>query len=103
MIRFLRRTALGTLAATFIGAAAMADDVVIGIQSEPSSLDPHFHNTSPNNNMLGQIFGRLVDWSADKTTIIPRLATSWKAIDDTTWEFKLRQGEVPRRFRFHGR
>ena len=28
----------------------------------------------------------------DNGRIIPSLATSWRAIDDTTWEFKLRKG-----------
>lgn len=37
------------------------------------------------------IFGRLVDQDA-KQKLVPDLAESWKAIDDTTWEFKLRKG-----------
>ena len=31
-------------------------------------------------------------WSGDGLEIEPRLATSWKATDATTWEFKLRSG-----------
>ncbi len=92
MNRFLTRAALGAIAAIFISSAAMADNATLGIRTEPSSIDPHFHNLGPNNGMLGQIFGRLVEWSPDMRTLIPRLATSWKAINDTTWEFKLRTG-----------
>lgn len=54
-------------------------------------MDPYFHNLGPNNAMLGQIFGRLVEWTPDMQ-MLPRLATSWKAVNDTTWEFKLREG-----------
>jgi peptide/nickel transport system substrate-binding protein len=66
--------ALGALAATVINSAVMAEDATIGIQSEPSSMDPHFHNTGPNNSMLGQIFGRLADWSPTR----PRLFRGWQ-------------------------
>ena len=91
MNRFLTRTALGAMAAIFISSAAVADNATLGIRTEPSSIDPHFHNLGPNNGMLGQIFGRLIEWSPDMKTLIPRLAVSWKAINDTTWEFKLRK------------
>lgn len=92
MNKLLKASVLGAVAATFVGGVALADDVTLGIRSEPSSVDPYFHNLSPNNAMLGQIFGRLIDWSADMGTLIPRLATSWKPINDTTWEFNLREG-----------
>ena len=92
MNKLLKASVLGAVAATFVGGAALADDATLGIRSEPSSVDPYFHNLGPNNAMLGQIFGRLIDWSPDMGTLIPRLATSWKPINDTTWEFKLRKG-----------
>jgi peptide/nickel transport system substrate-binding protein len=92
MNKLLKVSVLGAVAATFVGGVALADDATLGIRSEPSSVDPYFHNLSPNNAMLGQIFGRLIDWSTDMGTLIPRLATSWKPINDTTWEFKLREG-----------
>jgi hypothetical protein len=37
------------------------------------------------------IFDKLVQMDAD-SKMIPGLATSWKVIDPTTWEFKLRKG-----------
>ena len=49
--------------ALFTG-AALAEKLTIGLASEPTSMDPHFHNLGPNNAMLGHIFGRLVDWDA---------------------------------------
>lgn len=70
---------------------AIAADLTIGLASEPSSIDPHFHNLGPNNAMSLHMFDRLII-PDDKQQLTPGLATSWEAIDDTTWEFKLREG-----------
>lgn len=54
-------------------------------------MDPHFHNLTPNNSLLKHVFDRLTD--QDETQRLkPGLATSWKTINDTIWEFKLRPG-----------
>src|SRR3989337_1442287 len=74
---------------------AFAQELRIGVASEPTSMDPHFHNLSPNNSMLSHVFEALVDQDA-RQRMVPGLAESWQAIDDTTWEFKLR-----RNARFH--
>ncbi|MFX8778265.1 ABC transporter substrate-binding protein, partial [Acinetobacter baumannii] len=50
-----------------------------------------YHNVGPNNTIAAHIFDRLVDQD-EQQRLIPGLATSWRAIDDTTWEFKLRPG-----------
>jgi peptide/nickel transport system substrate-binding protein len=71
-------------------APAAAQEVRIGLASEPTAMDPHFHNLSPNNSLLSHIFEALVDQD-ERQRMIPGLAESWKAIDDTTWEFKLRR------------
>ena len=63
----------------------------IGLKSEPSSIDPHYHNLGPNNQLARHIFDRLVH-SDENQRLGPGLAVSWKAINDTTWQFKLRQG-----------
>lgn len=68
-----------------------AQDLKVGIASEPTSIDPHFHNLGPNNAIRRHIFGGLVE-TDDKQNLVPGLATSWKAVDATTWEFKLRPG-----------
>ena len=91
-MKAIRRIGISAaVALSLLGGAVNAADVTIGLRSEPSSMDPYFHNLGPNNAMLGHIFGRLVDWDANQQ-FIPRLAESWQAINDTTWEFKLRQG-----------
>jgi len=71
--------------------SASGAQLVIGSKLEPSSVDPHYHNLGPNNAIARHIFGRLVDTN-EKQQLGPGLAVSWKAINDTTWEFKLRRG-----------
>src|SRR5262245_6368225 len=68
-----------------------AADLKVGLAAPPSAMDPHFHNLSPNNALLSHIFDRLVHQDANQG-LFPGLAESWKAVDDTTWEFKLRKG-----------
>jgi peptide/nickel transport system substrate-binding protein len=85
-------------AALFTAALALqvqAQELRLGVAAEPTSMDPHFHNLTPNNSMLSHIFEYLVDQD-ERQRLQPGLAESWKAVDDTTWEFKLR-----RNVRFH--
>jgi peptide/nickel transport system substrate-binding protein len=70
--------------------SASAQELRVGMSSEPSSVDPHYHNLTPNNMLARQVFEPLV--GQDKSqALVPALAESWKAVDDTTWEFKLRR------------
>ncbi|MEM1431126.1 MAG: ABC transporter substrate-binding protein [Pseudomonadota bacterium] len=71
--------------------AASAERIVIGLASEPTSIDPHFHNLGPNNAMSVHMFDRLIAQD-EKQRLSPGLALSWEPIDDLTWEFKLREG-----------
>ena len=91
-MKFLPKFA-GVLAAVALAVptALPAADLTIGVGSEPTSMDPHFHNLGPNNSLLSHIYDALI-LQDDKQQLVPGLATSWKAIDNTTWEFKLRQG-----------
>jgi peptide/nickel transport system substrate-binding protein len=72
-------------------AAAGAQELKIGLSAEPSAIDPHFHNLTPNNSMMRHIFDTLLDQD-EQQQIKPRLAQSWRTTNDTTWEFKLRPG-----------
>ncbi len=74
---------------------ANARDISIGLQAAITSMDPHYHNIGPNNSTLRHIFEPLVA-TDENQKLAPGLAISWKAIDDTTWEFKLRKN-----VRFH--
>jgi len=89
MLRVLRIAALACIAA-FLASGANARDVSIGLQSPVTSMDPHYHNLSPNNSLLIHVYEPLVYRDANMK-LKPALAVSWKALDDLTWEFKLRR------------
>tara|TARA_E500000331_G_scaffold357654_1_gene420218 strand:+ start:1655 stop:3244 length:1590 start_codon:yes stop_codon:yes gene_type:complete len=72
-------------------AAVKAQTLRIGLGTEPTSIDPHYHNLGPNNQIAQHFFSRLIEQD-EKQRLMPGLAKSWKAINDTTWEFKLRKG-----------
>jgi peptide/nickel transport system substrate-binding protein len=93
----LRRTATVAvlLALSLLPAAGAAQELRIAMAADVTSADPHFFNLFPNNNIAEHIFDKLVQMDPD-SRMIPGLATSWKALDDRTWEFKLRKG-----VRFH--
>ena len=85
----------GKLAAATAGAlvlvslSADAQELKIGIKTEPSSLDPQFHTLNPNIQVAQHFFDALV-MQDESLKPQPGLALSWKPVDDTTWEFKLR-------------
>jgi peptide/nickel transport system substrate-binding protein len=76
------------------GAAAGAD-LRIGLSADVTSIDPHFVNITPNNNIAWHVFEALTHVDED-ARLLPGLAQSWRVVDPTTWEFKLRRG-----VRFH--
>ncbi len=80
----------GAVAAVLTG-PARAQEITIGLSSAVTSLDPHFHNLSSNINLDLNIFDRLIDQD-ERQRLQPGLATAWRALDDTTWEFTLREG-----------
>ncbi|MGE0797839.1 MAG: ABC transporter substrate-binding protein [Lautropia sp.] len=82
---------LTSLASLTYSAGAGAQTLTVGVRAGPLSLDPHFSNIGPHAEALKNIFDTLV-WAGDDLQIEPRLAESWKVIDDVTWEFKLRRG-----------
>ena len=87
-----RALAAAALLLVLTGAApAAAEELKIAVAADVTSIDPHFFNLFPNNNIAEHIFDKLVQMDPD-SKMIPGLATSWKTIDPTTWEFKLRKG-----------
>ncbi len=86
----MRKIALG-LALAFAAQIAAAQELTVGLGLNVTSIDPHFHNTTPNLNVAAQVFDRLVHTDAQQKPV-PGLALSWRALDPLTWEFALRQG-----------
>lgn len=87
----LRLAAFAALLGASVSSAALAQNLTIGVRAGPDSIDPHFTATGTHAEALKHVFDTLT-WSGDKLQIEPRLATSWKAIEPSVWEFKLRSG-----------
>lgn len=73
------------------GSFAVAEDLRIGTQFKLMTLDPHYADLGENNSLLSHIYERLVTQDTQMNPV-PRLATSWQRLSETTWEFKLREG-----------
>jgi peptide/nickel transport system substrate-binding protein len=89
----LRAAAASPLLAVPHVAEGQTAELVIGLGSVVSSLDPLFYNNGPNINVALNIFESLVSQD-ERQRLQPGLATKWRAVDDTTWEFTLRRGVV---------
>src|SRR5690349_16004075 len=92
MIKTMRLScAAGLVALTLTAPAAYAQTLKIGLSSEPTAIDPHYHDLTPNNALNNHIYEGLTRANAD-LKIQPSLAVSWSNRDDRTWVFKLREG-----------
>lgn len=90
MLKIMARATLVVWAAVGISLGASAQELTVGLGASVTSIDPHFHNLSPNSNVANHIFDRLIEQD-ERQRLRPSLATEWKPIDDTTWEVKLRR------------
>ncbi|HEV7265351.1 MAG TPA: ABC transporter substrate-binding protein [Falsiroseomonas sp.] len=88
-------TRFGLGLSLLLAAPAMAQTLRIGMQAPPSTLDPHWLLNLANTGAMRNIYDTLVARD-DQMALRPGLAESWRVVDDTTWEFKLRPG-----VRFH--
>jgi len=90
----MKRLTLPALLATGLAFATVpvaAQSLTIGMSSEPTSADPHYHKMTQNDALSAHVYDSLIVRSADMTQLQPALATAWRTLDDTTWEFKLRE------------
>ena len=71
---------------------ARTKEIVVGLGAEPRSLLGVTIVDWTTNNMIEHIYDRLLDRDAKTLKPKPMLATGWKVVNDTTWEFALRQG-----------
>jgi peptide/nickel transport system substrate-binding protein len=86
--RIARAAALALMVAA---GGATAQELTVGLSTPITTLDPHFHNLSPNNAMARHVFETLIR-TDEAQRPLPGLAESWKALSDTEWEIKLRKG-----------
>jgi peptide/nickel transport system substrate-binding protein len=87
--------ALLAFLAPALASAQARDTLTVALVSHAPTLDPHMHfervGILVNINMFDSLLHR-----STKLQFEPSLATSWKAITDTQWEFKIRKN-----VRFH--
>jgi peptide/nickel transport system substrate-binding protein len=76
--------------------AAPADTLVVGLTSDPVSLDPHRASDLVSAAVVSNVCEPLVRYRPDGSRPEAALATSWATSDSRTWTFTLRQG-----VRFH--
>lgn len=74
-----------------IAICANEKTLIISQRSDALTLDPYDENESPTFCVLHNLFEALT-YLDSNLELQPKLATSWKAENDTTWVFKLRKG-----------
>ena len=74
------------------GAQSRGKEIVVGLGAEPRTMLAVTIVDWTTNNMLEHIYDRLLDRDAKTFKPKPMLAESWRIVNDTTWEFKLRKG-----------
>lgn len=74
-----------------LASGAPKDTLVIAQEAEPTTLDPQKRGEGHTRIVCLNIFDTLLHRSTD-LKIRPLLATSYRLINDLTWEFKLRKG-----------
>jgi peptide/nickel transport system substrate-binding protein len=89
MNRWIATTALALALAVGVAAAEAKNTLRWASQGDALTGDPHSQNEGPTNAASLNIYDPLIRRNA-KSELEPSLALSWKAINPTTWEFKLR-------------
>ena len=81
--------ACAAFATASVSAPAVAQTLRIGMKAAIDGSDPH-QSWSPNRNVQMHVYESLAEQDATLRAI-PGLAESWRVVDDSTWEFKLRE------------
>jgi peptide/nickel transport system substrate-binding protein len=86
--------ALGALVVLLPAGRALAReaDLIISQKADVETFDPSQTNNTSTHNVNINIFDTLVRLSDDGRDFVGELAESWKLVDPTTWQFKLRRG-----------
>ncbi len=71
---------------------ARGTKIVVGIDTDPPSLDAHSNTNLASDQMFAHLYDRLVMFDM-RSNIVPQLATEWSVSNNgLTWTFKLRRG-----------
>src|SRR5256712_512972 len=84
--------ALAPLGSAPARAQSRGKEIVVGLGAEPRTMLAVTIVDWTTNNMLEHMYDRLLDRDAKTFKPKPMLAESWRIVNDTTWEFKLRKG-----------
>ena len=85
-----RKLSLIAAALLAAGSAASAQTLSIGFADPVSSVDPQLNNHAGDRSLALHFWDSIIN-SRDGGKLEPALASSWKALDDKTWEFTLRK------------
>jgi len=74
-----------------VAVAADVDTIIMALERDQDNMDPHMHFQRVGIIMNINMYDSLLHKNT-KLEYEPSLATEWQALNDITWEFKLRQG-----------
>ena len=73
-------------------ATAREADLIISQKADVDTFDPDMSTNTTTHNITINVFDTLIRLSDDGKDFVGELAESWKLVDPTTWQFKLRRG-----------
>lgn len=87
----LKLSAVALVSAVMVSAPswATAKDLLVGMSGTPNSLDPHQDSNALNSAISRHMWDSLVNLTGTAGNK-PELAKAWRNLDDTRWEFELR-------------
>jgi len=85
---------LGIVLAQILATEAHARDaeLIISQKADVETFDPSQSNNTTTHNVTINVFDTLIRLSDDGRDFVGELAESWKVVDPTTWQFRLRRG-----------
>jgi len=72
--------------------AAREAELIVSQKNDVETFDPHMSTNTSTHNITINVFDTLVRLADNGRDFVPELAESWKVVDATTWQFKLRRG-----------
>ena len=88
---FRRLRPLAAAALFAFAAPGVAQELRVGVRAGPEAIDPAYMALGNHAAAVKNMFDTLV-WVDENLQVQPGLAVSWRPLDGSTWEFKLREG-----------